>query len=297
MNPTTEQKIAIEIQDRALVVEAGAGTGKTWVLVQRFLHLLEAHPHWPLDSLIAITFTEKAAREMRTRVRLAIEAKALADPDNPQWQAHRQNLDRMQVSTIHSLCSRILRENAIAAEIAPRFQVLDQQEADLLKEEAIRETIQALDDENHPALALLASLRVYDLREEMGSMLSKRGTLNQLFPDLGEPDDLLIRWEAGLDEMRAALWQEQLQSCPDLLDRCSEIVGIQITDPTDKLSRAVQAAQKGARAASQGALVDAIKAWKSINRSGGRAANWGGKDAKNYGSMGTEGVYPDVGVK
>ena len=282
MNPTNEQQIAIKTQDRALVVEAGAGTGKTWVLVQRFLHLLETHPKWPLDSLIAITFTEKAAREMRTRVRLAIEAKALENPDNPHWQAHRLNLDRMQVSTIHSLCSRILRENAIAAEIDPRFQVLDQQEADLLKEEAIRETIQALDDENHPALALLASLRVFDLREEMGSMLSKRGTLNQLFTDLGEPGDLLSRWEAGLDEMRAALWQAQLQSCPDLFDRCSEIVGIKITDPTDKLAGAVQAAQKGARAASQGALVDAIKAWKSINRSGGRAANWGGKDAKDY---------------
>ena len=282
MNPTTEQKIAIKTQDRALVVEAGAGTGKTWVLVQRFLHLLEAHPKWPLDSLIAITFTEKAAREMRTRVRMAIEAKALENPDNPHWQTHRLNLDRMQVSTIHSLCSRILRENAIAAEIDPRFQVLDQQEADLLKEEAIRETIQALDDENHPALALLASLRVYDLREEMGSMLSKRGTLNQLFTDLGEPGDLLSRWEAGLDEMRAALWQAQLQSCPDLFDRCSEIVGIQITDPTDKLAAAVQAAQTGARAASQGALVDATQAWLSINRSGGRAANWGGKDAKDY---------------
>jgi len=282
MNPTTEQRTAITTQDRALVVEAGAGTGKTWVLVQRFLHLLETHPEWPLDSIIAITFTEKAAREMRTRIRLAIEAKALENPGNSYWGDHRLNLDRMQVSTIHSLCSRILRENAIAAEIDPQFQVLDEKEADLLKEEAIRETIKALDGEHHPALELLASLRVYDLREEMGSMLSKRGTLNQLFADLDEPDVLLNRWEAGLKEMRTALWQTQLQEGPDLLDRCSEILGIEITDPTDKLASAVEAAQKGASAAHKGSLIDAVNSWLLIKRTGGRAANWGGKESKDY---------------
>ena len=181
MKPTPEQEVAIDTQDRALVVEAGAGTGKTWVLVQRFIHLLETHPDWPLDSILAITFTEKAAREMRTRLRQAIEKKAMRFPDDPHWRGHRLNLDRMQVSTIHSLCSRILRENAIAAEIDPHFQVLDEQEADLLKEEAVRETIQRLNEDNHPALELLVTLRVIDLRNEMEAMLAKRGTIHQ-FP-------------------------------------------------------------------------------------------------------------------
>ena len=85
MNPTPEQRLAIETQDRALVVEAGAGTGKTWVLVQRFMHLLETHPDWALESIIAITFTEKAAREMRTRLRQAIEDKARTSLDNSSW--------------------------------------------------------------------------------------------------------------------------------------------------------------------------------------------------------------------
>ena len=67
MPKATEQQIAaIETLDRALVVDAGAGTGKTWVLVSRYLHQLDEHPEWPIDSIVAITFTEKAAREMRS---------------------------------------------------------------------------------------------------------------------------------------------------------------------------------------------------------------------------------------
>ena len=77
--PTKEQLVAIQTQDRSLAVEAGAGTGKTWVLVERFVHLLETHPDWPLDALVAITFTEKAAREMRDRVRRAIEERSASD--------------------------------------------------------------------------------------------------------------------------------------------------------------------------------------------------------------------------
>ena len=74
MKATTDQHAAITRQDRALLVEAGAGTGKTWVLVERFLHLLETHPDWPLGGITAVTFTEKAAREMRDRIRRGIGA-------------------------------------------------------------------------------------------------------------------------------------------------------------------------------------------------------------------------------
>ncbi len=263
-------------------MEAGAGTGKTWVLVQRFMHLLETHPEWALESIVAITFTEKAAREMRSRLRKAIEDKARTNPKVAHWQNHRLNMDRMQVSTIHSLCARILRENSIAAEIDPRFQVLDEQEADLLKEQAIQETIKALDEEDHPALELLASLRIFDLRAEMESMLSKRGTLHQIFNDLGDPASLLERWRTGIEQMCQGLWQEQIHENPGLYDICAEIQNIPIQDPTDKLAPAVQAAQAGANAVGKGEFLDAVTQWLTIKRSGGRADNWGGTDGKSY---------------
>ena len=79
LKPTSEQSRAIETEDQPLIVEAGAGTGKTWVLVERFLHLLSKHPDWPLESIVAITFTEKATREMRSRIRSTIEKRASAE--------------------------------------------------------------------------------------------------------------------------------------------------------------------------------------------------------------------------
>ena len=161
MKLTEEQRLAIETEDRALLVEAGAGTGKTAVLVQRFLYLLDRHPDWPLESIVAVTFTEKAAREMRARIRQEVEQKASQAPFDAIWQERRRNLDRLMVNTIHGFCARLLRENAIAAQVDPRFQVLEETEADLLKEESLRQTFAELGavETDDAALDLLANLR------------------------------------------------------------------------------------------------------------------------------------------
>jgi len=278
MNPTTEQRLAIETQDRSLIVEAGAGTGKTWVLVQRFIYLLETHPDWRLEGIIAITFTEKAAREMRTRLRKEIEKKALSNPSSAIWGNHCLNLARLQVSTIHSLCARLLRENSIAAEIDPRFQVLDEQEAGFIKEQAIEAALKSLQAENHPALAILASLRITDLRSEMASMLEKRGTLNHLFPSLKGPETLIARWETGIEVMRNALWAEQLRNTAILNDALSLLPSISITDPDDLLAESVRVSQQGCRDLIHEELISACKNWLQIKLSGGKAANWGGRD-------------------
>ena len=279
MKPTAEQSLAIKTHGRPLVVEAGAGTGKTWVLVERFIYLLETHPDWPLESIIAITFTDKAAREMRARLRKAIEERAIRGLETGRWQEHRLNLDRMQVSTIHSLCSRILRENAIALGIDPGFQVLDQQEADLLKEDAIRSTFIALDEKAHPALELLASLRVYDLRNVLEGMLQKRGILNRLFQNLEDSAGLLQKWGAGLEEMRTAIWEDQLSQDPHLVDVIEAFPDTEIKDPQDRLADTVRLAQDGCHAYHDGDLIGAVKVWLNINLSGGKQDNWGGKES------------------
>ena len=279
MNPTQEQHNAIITQDRALVVEAGAGTGKTWVLVQRFIHLLQSNPNWPLDSILAVTFTEKAAREMRTRLRQAIEAKARQNPGDGHWQDHRLHLDRLNVSTIHSLCARILHENAIDANIDPRFQVLDEQAAAILKEEAIRQTLHILNEDNHPTLELLASLRVFDLQGEMESMLGKRGTLYPLFSELDQKENLLRRWQVGLEALRNAVWQQQLRQEPRLSEALETLPQILISDPNDLLIPNVLLGQQGCQLLTQGDIIQAATQWKQINLSGGKQANWGGKEA------------------
>ena len=102
------------------MVEAGAGTGKTSVLADRFMYLLDRHPDWPLESIVAVTFTKKATREMRSRIRTKVEEMAAGRPDDAAWQERRRGLDRLMVETVHGLCARLLRENAIAAQVDPR---------------------------------------------------------------------------------------------------------------------------------------------------------------------------------
>lgn len=279
MNPTSEQKIAIQTQGRALLVEAGAGTGKTWVLVQRFLHLLSTNPGWDLESITAITFTEKAAREMRTRLRREIETRYRQEPDHPVWSKHWLDLDRLQVGTIHSLCARMLRENAIALGLDPYFQVLDEQEAGIVKEQAIEETIRTLQQENHPALELLASLRVMDLRSQMAQMLAMRGTLYAIFDKLADPETLLADWQTGFEAMRQSIWDELLERNPELAFALEQLPYTQITDPEDKLSVSVQLAKQGCQCLADGDLVEAADCWLQIVLNVGAQSAWGGKEA------------------
>ena len=277
MQPTQEQRIAIETHDRALVVEAGAGTGKTSVLTRRFIHLLAVHPEWEIDSIIAITFTRKAAREMRSRIRRAIEEKAAQNPNDPIWQERRRALDQLQISTIHSLCAHILKENAISAGIDPQFQSLEEQEADLLKEEAIRDTLALLEEEDEPSLALLASLSVRDLQSVMEDLLAKRGVVQRLFSELPDTEALISIWEEGLEEMRAVMWQEELRKYPDFQEAMDDIRKTVIIDDSDKLSEAVRYAQAGCQSVREDDLVGAVINWSKIKRSGGKRNNWGGE--------------------
>ena len=283
MQPTREQADAIHIQDRALLVEAGAGTGKTWVLVQRFLHLLDRHPEWPLESLLAVTFTEKAAREMRTRIRSAVEEAARGAPPASHWHLRRRELDRLQVGTLHSLCARLLREHAIAAGVDPRFAVLDEQHSDLLKDDALHQSLSELSSQTSgsepPAAGLFALLQVRDLRAQLSAMLEKRGELRRLFTCLPEPPELLAQWREGLERARRELWQAQRRAIPGLDSALAALPQMTISDSADKLAAAVELAQAGCRALEAGDLAAACTGWLEIKLTGGKAANWGGKDA------------------
>lgn len=278
---TPEQEAAITTEGRALLVEAGAGTGKTWVLVRRFIHLLDRHPDWPLDSIVAITFTEKATREMRSRIRAAVEAEARESRPGSHWRQRALELERLQVTTIHGLCARVLRENAIAAGIDPRFGVLDEQEADLLRDEAVRQTLAELVDQDSPALELLAVLQVHDLRDELLSLLGKRGTVERLFDLLPDEETLLAQWAAGVATMREAMWQERTREDPVLREALDELPNVTVSDSAagDKLTGSVRQAQEGCAFLEDDDLPAAVERWLPIKLNVGRAVNWGGGEA------------------
>jgi ATP-dependent helicase/nuclease subunit A len=111
---------------RSLTVEAGAGTGKTTLLVDRILSLLSSHKA-ALDQIVAITFTEKAAGELKIRLREAIEKAILQSRDNEREALPQAlgDLERAPISTIHSFCASLLRERPVEAKIDPNFEPLD----------------------------------------------------------------------------------------------------------------------------------------------------------------------------
>jgi len=277
MKATIEQQEIIDTQDRSLLVRAGAGTGKTKTLVDRYMSLLENNPTWSVGNIVAITFTEKAAREMRQRVRQRIEQNAAEEPAF--WATHRRALDQIRVSTIHGFCSQLLRENAIAAQIDPRFEVMEEAESTLLKEEAIRTTIERLAKEEHSALTLLHTLRAQELRDEMSTLLKKRGMVHQAFDQLPAADELMEKWRAGMDEMRSALWDSLRYNDPDLVEALSDLSGYEVEVESDKLVPHLRAAQAGIDHMANERWAEAIEAWMGIKINSGSQKNWGGADA------------------
>src|SRR5579859_3460550 len=129
------QRIRKEL-DVSFAVDAGAGTGKTTLLIDRLAGVL-LEKRVPLSRVAAITFTDKAAGELIERLRIKLE-KAFDDPAiDPQLiRRALQDLEQASVSTIHSFCSSILREYPVEAGVDPRFAVLDQVQADTLEIQA-----------------------------------------------------------------------------------------------------------------------------------------------------------------
>ena len=138
---TPAQARAIAALDTNVAVSAGAGAGKTKVLVERYLNIL-ASERATCDEILAITFTNKAAKEMKERIRArTAELAAAADDGGRRWREVGEALERAPIGTFHSFCARVLRENPVEAALDPGFAVLDEVEAALLAEKALAEVI------------------------------------------------------------------------------------------------------------------------------------------------------------
>ena len=137
-----EQKIAAHTLDRHLSVTAGPGAGKTFVLVERYLEILRTRKV-SVDNIVAITFTNRAANEMRQRVREKIDAllRATSGNERQTWLRHKRALEGAVITTIHGFCSRLLHEFPVEANIDPQFMLLDEHQAAMLLEAVVEETL------------------------------------------------------------------------------------------------------------------------------------------------------------
>ena len=147
---TAEQQTALAEHARSVSLAAGAGCGKTFVLTQRFLSYLDPRvlePSAELHELVAITFTDAAAREMRERIRRRCYERFLdaSEPVERQaWNRLIRSLDSARISTIHSFCANLLRSHAAEAEIDPRFVQLEAAASGLLRLQTVDDRLRQL---------------------------------------------------------------------------------------------------------------------------------------------------------
>src|ERR671912_2894110 len=133
-----EQAAAAYEINKHISVTAGPGSGKTTVLVERYIHILLKH-NLSIDQIVAITFTNRAANEMRERLREQLDQllHTAASDTRQQLLSYKRTLDGAVITTIHGFCSRLLREFPVEARGEPPFLLLDEHRAAMLLESVV----------------------------------------------------------------------------------------------------------------------------------------------------------------
>lgn len=143
MQYTKEQKDAIELHNRNLLVAAAAGSGKTAVLVERILNrITDGEKPADIDRLLVVTFTKAAASEMRERIGLLLEARLRETPENEHLQKQSALLHNAKIMTIDSFCQSVLRNHFELADLDPAFRVADENEIRLIREDILEELLE-----------------------------------------------------------------------------------------------------------------------------------------------------------
>lgn len=206
---TPAQQAALA-SDKNISVTAGAGSGKTTILVARYLKII-LEDGVDVRRVLAITFTEKAAAEMTERVAEMIEQRLgekLGDDERSRWLALRERLNSAQISTIHAFCARILREFAVAAGVDPDFSVPSELQQRLFIRESLDEVLAQLDRRTLESeidmadwLELLRQIPPPLLKNLLSALLSNRYETQRLQQRFAEMSD-----EAWLSRLENAFF-------------------------------------------------------------------------------------------
>jgi ATP-dependent exoDNAse (exonuclease V) beta subunit len=153
-----EQATAAHTLDRHVSVTAGPGSGKTTVLVERYLHILRENKNLNIDQIVAITFTNRAANEMRERLRKDLDRilAGCAGDERQRWMRYKRTLDGAVINTIHGFCALLLREFPVEARIDPQFLLLDAHDAAILLEAAVEEALTEFISSGRKSISQLA---------------------------------------------------------------------------------------------------------------------------------------------
>jgi ATP-dependent helicase/nuclease subunit A len=258
--------------DGSFVVEAGAGTGKTALIMERLKNII-CSGDVSMDGLVAITFTEKAAAELKARLRIELERLAATGQGARAESAVSalREMDRAVLSTIHSFCSALLRERPVEAGVDPGFRVADEVEAEELLDAAWERWLQSrMTPDNRrlrPAFSMGANLT--RTRELAGAVASHRDMLDWAPGPLpvADPMKLMGLVAAGCSEL------------DELMSRHLKNPEDRLVHEIEKLRRFVELSASRGDGDGWENLLGAIGALRIKAGRTGNAANWSSKGA------------------
>jgi ATP-dependent helicase/nuclease subunit A len=278
-HPSEQQIPAITHRGSDVVVTAGAGAGKTRTLVARYLSLLAEGI--PPRAIIAITFTRKAAREMRNRVRQEmaayIQSSDLSPDERRSWQDLYRQLDAARIDTIHGLCAAILRAHPVESGLDPGFAVLDEGSGAILQNQAV-EAAMAYAADKLSMVPLYAHLKEKGLRDTLSRLLRTRLDSSSAFAALPRApkhhwlNQIFAFQQQELEAMRnTSQWVEAVNTIE--CSRCND--ANDLLEAQRRLAlRAIEQADGPIQAQMQ-----ALRGLGDINTSGGKTRSWpGGKE-------------------
>jgi ATP-dependent helicase/nuclease subunit A len=265
---------------RTLFVEAGAGTGKTTQLVDRIANLV-LEEGVRLANIAAITFTEAAAAELQTRIRVQFEKRAATATDDAERERCRtalQDADLAAISTLHGFASRLLGEFAVAAGLPPRVRVLDEVSSQLAHEERWERFVDGLYDnadlEHVLTRAALVGVSLEPQYQGHATLKDVAAELNQNWDRLGP---LLDVDPPAIRPIDFTAFDGAVAAICRLPDECTDPTDLFCVHLVEKLVPEMTTVVGIPDSERKLKLLASIKPWGT--GTGGKNAAWGG-DAK-----------------
>ncbi len=239
--PTPEQAAAIAVRGRDVLLEAGAGTGKTGVMVDRYCRLVCDSGLAP-DSILAFTFTDKAAAELRQRIRAELTRRA--ERGSERAATALAGIGGAWITTIHGFCNRILAAHPVAAGVDPNFRVLDAPEASRAGREAFDDAVvEFLAGGDRVREETVAAYDLEGLRAMIVAVhdeLRSRGVADPKLPEPPRPDPeaAIARAAAAAEECLEVLREKngkRSEADREMLERALEVLGSPEAPSVDEL--------------------------------------------------------------
>ena len=235
---TNEQLSAIETRNCNLLVAAAAGSGKTAVLVERIIRIItnEENPI-DIDKLLVVTFTNAAAAEMRERIAAAISKQLEINPNSKNLQKQLTLLNRANITTMHSFCLDVIKNNFHKMDLDPSFRIGDETEGILIKGEVIEELFEdKYDEEDEEFTDLVEAFSSYKNDNNLKNLILDiyKFTMSGPWPETWLNDSAEAFKINTLEELNQTNWVKilaenikiEIEGYIKMMDKAIEIINV-----------------------------------------------------------------------